>query len=83
MQGMDETLGLQDAGAAEICEELDVRRRAAQAALEQFDGVMNDSPAPQRAPVLAPSAVPEVYWHMQSRGIEAAKMSGDIPTQWM
>jgi EmrB/QacA subfamily drug resistance transporter len=36
MQGMDETLGLQDVGVAEICEELDVRRKAAQAALTRL-----------------------------------------------
>jgi hypothetical protein len=39
MQGIDETLGLQDVGAAEICEELDVRRRAAEAALQRLDAL--------------------------------------------
>lgn len=37
MQGMDETLGLPDVGVAEICEELSVRRRAAQAAMRRLD----------------------------------------------
>jgi hypothetical protein len=37
MQGMDETLGLQDVGTAEICEELNVRRQAAGAALRRLD----------------------------------------------
>jgi len=39
MQGMDETFGLQDVGRAEICEELEVRRQAAQAALRRLDEV--------------------------------------------
>ncbi|MGI8968075.1 MAG: MFS transporter, partial [Chloroflexota bacterium] len=37
MQGMDESFGLQDVGRAEIIEELDVRRQAAQAALRRLD----------------------------------------------
>lgn len=43
MQGMDETLGLQDVGAADICEELDVRRKAAQAALHRLDALEVES----------------------------------------
>src|SRR5579884_1534233 len=50
MQGMDETLGLQDIGQAEICEELMVRRKAAEAALQRLDELDGDSsiPAEQR-----------------------------------
>jgi MFS family permease len=43
MQGMDETLGLQDVGVAEICEELAARRHAAEAALQRLDGLDADS----------------------------------------
>jgi EmrB/QacA subfamily drug resistance transporter len=37
MQGMDESFGLQDVGRAEICEELEIRKQAAQAALRRLD----------------------------------------------
>jgi EmrB/QacA subfamily drug resistance transporter len=47
MQGMDETFGMQDVGHAEICEELNMRRQAAQVALQRLETVdAGDVPAP-------------------------------------
>jgi EmrB/QacA subfamily drug resistance transporter len=39
VQGVDESFGMVDVGHAEICEELQTRRRAAQAALAKLDGI--------------------------------------------
>jgi EmrB/QacA subfamily drug resistance transporter len=47
MQGMDETFGLQDVGHAEIREELEARRQAAQAALRRLDGLDAGEVPPQ------------------------------------
>jgi hypothetical protein len=46
MQGVDESFGLQDVGVAEICEELAVRRRAAEAALQRLDAIPDDGSIP-------------------------------------
>jgi len=43
MQGVDESFGLQEVGKAEICEELEARRHAAQAALRRLDELSNES----------------------------------------
>jgi hypothetical protein len=46
MQGVDESFGLQDVGVAEICEELAVRRRAAEAALRRLEEAGGDGAIP-------------------------------------
>ena len=46
LQGIDETFGLQDVGAAEICEELAVRRKAAEAALRRLDVLTGEATVP-------------------------------------
>lgn len=46
MQGVDETFGLQEVGLAEIREELEARRHAAEAALRRLDELSSESDLP-------------------------------------
>jgi EmrB/QacA subfamily drug resistance transporter len=46
LQGVDESFGLQDVGLAEICEELEVRKRAAEAALRRLDELSSQADLP-------------------------------------
>lgn len=46
LQGVDESFGLQDVGLAEICEELEVRKRAAEAAVRRLDALSRETNLP-------------------------------------